>query len=98
MLKAYFSSWDFRFGIGQRLATSRTQQLLILTFIYMGLLDFLFDDDSQDVGSDFDRSVFDTDRFRNRGSSNWVDWEDVSTGDCKSDGFEHPFFDEDGEW
>ena len=27
---------------------------------------------------------------------NWIDWEDVSTGDCKSDGFEHPFFDEDG--
>jgi hypothetical protein len=27
-----------------------------------------------------------------------VDWEDVSTGDCDTDGFEHPNFDEDGEW
>ena len=66
----------------------------------MGLLDFLFgDDDGQKESKrDWDRSVFDTDRFRNQGSGNWVDWEDVSTGDCKSDGFEHPFFDEDGEW
>lgn len=33
-----------------------------------------------------------------KGSGNWVDWEDVSMGDNKSDGFEHPYFDEDGEW
>ena len=66
----------------------------------MGLLDFLSGDDENrtEVTRDWDRSVFDTDRFRNQGSGNWVDWEDVSTGDCKSDGFEHPNFDEDGEW
>ena len=29
---------------------------------------------------------------------NWVDWEDVSTGSYKGDGFEHPNFDDDGEW
>ena len=46
----------------------------------MGLLDFLFgDNNSSNSGHDFDRSVFDTDRFRNNGSGNWVDWEDVST-------------------
>jgi hypothetical protein len=42
--------------------------------------------------------VFDDDRFRNRDSGNWVDWEDVSTGDNDTDGFEHPNFDEDGDW
>ena len=47
----------------------------------MGLLDFLLgDDSSSNNGRDYDRSVFDTDRFRNNGSGNWVDWEDVSTG------------------
>ena len=42
----------------------------------MGLLDFLFggDDSSSDGGRDWDRSVFDSDRFRNNGSGNWVDW------------------------
>lgn len=47
----------------------------------MGLLDFLLggDDSSSDAGRDWDRSVFDSDRFRNNGSGNWVDWEDVST-------------------
>ena len=46
----------------------------------MGLLDFLLgDDSSSNNGRDYDRSVFDTDRFRNNGSGNWVDWEDVST-------------------
>ena len=68
----------------------------------MGLLDFLLrgDNSSSDSGSgrDWDRSVFDTDRFRNNGSGNWVDWEDVSTGKYDGDGFEHPNFDEDGEW
>ena len=29
---------------------------------------------------------------------NWVDWEDVSIGDCNTDGFEHPNYDENGEW
>ena len=50
----------------------------------MGLLDFLLgnDDRQQDGGSDWDRSVFDSDRFRKRGSGNWVDWEDVSTGEA----------------
>ncbi len=66
----------------------------------MGLFDFLLGNDKHDAdhGEEWDRSVFDTDRFRNRGSGNWVDWEDVSTGDCDTDGFEHPNFDEDGEW
>ena len=65
----------------------------------MGLLDLLFGDDSHKPEcDDCDRSVFDNDRFRRRGSSNWVDWEDVSTGDSNTDGFEHPFFDERGEW
>ena len=65
----------------------------------MGLLDFLFgDNNSSNSGHDFDRSVFDTDRFPNNGSGNWVDWEDVSTGNYKGDGFEHPNFDNDGEW
>ena len=45
----------------------------------MGLFDILFGDDNNktDEGRDWDRSVFDTDRFRSRGSGNWVDWEDV---------------------
>ena len=65
----------------------------------MGLLDFLLgDDSSSNKGHDHDRSVFDTDRFRNNDSGNWVDWEDVSTGSYKGDGFEHPNFDDDGEW
>lgn len=66
----------------------------------MGLLDFLLgnDDHQQDGGNDGDCSVFDTDRFRKRGSGNWVDWEDVSTGDCNTDGFEHPYCDDNGEW
>ena len=66
----------------------------------MGLLDFLLggDESSSNSGRDYDRSVFDTDRFRNNGSGNWVDWEDVSTGGYKGDGFEHPNHDEDGEW
>lgn len=52
----------------------------------MGLLDFL-------LGGDDSSS-----RFRKNGSGNWVDWEDVSTGSYKGDGFEHPNYDEDGEW
>ena len=48
----------------------------------MGLLDFLLGDDSSS----------------NNGRGNWVDWEDVSTGSYEGDGFEHPNFDEDGEW
>lgn len=58
----------------------------------MVLLDFLLgsDDSSSDAGRDWDRSVFDSDRFRNNGSGNWVDWEDVSTGRYDGDGFEHP--------
>lgn len=66
----------------------------------MGLLDFLLggDNSSSNGGRDWDRSVFDSDRFRNNGSGNWVDWEDVSTGSYKGDGFEHPNHDEDGEW
>lgn len=47
----------------------------------MGLLNFLLgDDSSSNNGRDYDHSVFDTDLFRNNGSDNWVDWEDVSTG------------------
>ena len=38
------------------------------------------------------------DRFRNNGSGNWVDWEDVSTNRYDGDGFEHPNHDEAGEW
>ncbi len=50
----------------------------------MELLDFLLesDDSSSDGGRDWNRSVFDSDRFRNN-SGNWVDWEDVSTGATK---------------
>lgn len=38
----------------------------------MGLLDFLFGEDngSSDNNRDWDRSVFDSDRFKNRGSGN----------------------------
>lgn len=66
----------------------------------MGLFDFLFEDSSDKSMKtrDWDRSVFDNDRFRNRNSGNWVDWEDVSTGDVKTDGFEHPSYDDNGEW
>ena len=66
----------------------------------MGLFDFLFEDssDKSKNAQDWDRSVFDTDRFRNRNSGNWVDWEDVSTGEVKIDGFEHPNYDDNGEW
>ena len=44
----------------------------------MGLLDFLLggDDSSSNGGRDWDRSVFDSDRFRNNGNGNWVDWEE----------------------
>ncbi|MBQ5728905.1 MAG: hypothetical protein IIV54_00770 [Bacteroidaceae bacterium] len=48
--------------------------------------------------NNWDYSVFDRDRFENNGSGNWVDWEDVSTGNTETDGFEHPGFDENGEW
>ena len=66
----------------------------------MGLFDILFGDNNNDAedNRDWDRSVFDTDRFRKKGSGNWVDWEDVSTSDVNTDGFEHPSFDENGEW
>lgn len=66
----------------------------------MGFFDFLFDEDCHNDNSsaDWDRSVFDTNRFQKRGSSNWVDWEDVSTGDTTTDGFEHPNFDDHVEW
>ena len=63
----------------------------------MGLFDDLFSE-SSGCNSDLDVSVFDDGRFRRRGSSNWVDWEDVSTSDVNTDGFEHPSFDENGEW
>ncbi|MDE5956138.1 MAG: hypothetical protein K2G80_06550, partial [Bacteroidales bacterium] len=53
---------------------------------------------SSNNGQGYDRSIFDTDRFRSNGSGNWVDWEDVSTGNYRSDGFEHPAHDEYGEW
>ena len=29
--------------------------------------------------------MFDSDRFRNNGSGNWVDWKDVSTGSYDGD-------------
>ncbi len=66
----------------------------------MGILDIIFGDnnDSSNNKRDYDRSVFDTDRFRNRNSGNWVDWEDVSTGNTQTDGFEHPNYDDNGEW
>lgn len=71
----------------------------------MGLLDFLLgsvvnsgqNNDSNDV-KDWDHSVFYTDRFRKNGSANWVDWEDVSTDHVETDGFEDPYFDDEGEW
>ncbi len=63
----------------------------------MGLLDFLLGGDNYSSNGfrDHDRSVFDSDRFRNNSSGNWVEWEDVSTGSYKGDGFEHPKHDED---
>lgn len=66
----------------------------------MGLFDFLFDTDSASDQKDsgWDRSVFDNNRFKKNGSGNWVDWEDVSTGANHTDGYEHPYFDQDGEW
>ena len=66
----------------------------------MGLLDFLFggNDSSSDGGRDWDRSVFDSDRFRNHDSGNWVDGEDSSTERDDGDGFDHPNHDEYGEW
>lgn len=41
----------------------------------MGLLDFLLggDNSSSNSGREYDRSAFDSDRFRNNGSGNWVD-------------------------
>lgn len=69
--------------------------------MYMGLFSFLSGDNSNDNSKkrrDWDISVFDTDRFRNQGSGNWTDWEDVNTGRYEGDGFEHPNYDEDGEW
>ena len=64
----------------------------------MGLLDFLFegDDSSSNSGRDWDRSMFDSELFRNNDFGNWVDWEDVCTGNYKGDGFEHPNNYEDG--
>lgn len=65
----------------------------------IGLLDFLYGDgSSSNSRRDWDRSVFDSDRFRNNGSGNWVDWEVVSTNRYDGDGFEHPNNDEAGEW
>lgn len=66
----------------------------------MGLFDFLFEDssDKSKKTRDWDRSVFDNDRFRNRNSGNWVDCEDVSMETVKTDGFEHPSYDDNGEW
>ena len=67
----------------------------------MGLFSFLFGNDGNDNSKkrrDRDISVFDTDRFRNQGSGNWTDWEDVSTGKYEGDGFEHPNYDDDREW
>ncbi len=66
----------------------------------MSLFDLLFGTDNNHSGkkNDWDRSVFDNDRFSNRGSGNWVDWEDVSTGSSRTDGYEHPNHDDNGEW
>ena len=66
----------------------------------MGPFDFLLggDNSSSNSGREYDRSVFDTVRFRNNGSGNWVDWEDGRSGCYEGDGFEHPNHDEDGEW
>ena len=65
----------------------------------MGFFDSLFGEEPKEKKKrDWDYSVFDTDRYKNNGSGNWVDWEDVSTGKNKTDGFEHPGHDENGEW
>lgn len=46
---------------------------------YVAGYHFIGDDKrDSDHGEDWDRSVFDTDRFRKRGSGYWVDREDVS--------------------
>lgn len=66
----------------------------------MGLFDFLSKEKkgTSKKGRDWDQSVFDTDRFKNKGSSNWVDQEDVCTGSYNGDGFDHPKDDPKGEW
>ena len=67
----------------------------------MGILDILLGGDNNSKSekkSPWDRSVFDSDRFRSNKSGNWVDWEDVSTDGNNSDGYEHPNHDEEGEW
>lgn len=66
----------------------------------MGFLDELLGigDDKPSKKRDWDVSVFDRDRFSNRKSGNWVDWEDVSLKDVDTEGFEHPNFDDNGEW
>lgn len=64
----------------------------------MGFLDILFSESNDNKKHDWDQSVFDTDRFRSRNSGNWVDWEDVSTSDVKTDGFEPPNYNDNGEW
>ena len=47
----------------------------------MGRLDFLLgDESSSNEGNDYDRSVFDTDRFRKNGSGNWIDWKMLAQG------------------
>ena len=66
----------------------------------MGLFDFLFEDSSEKSEKTrvCVRSVFENDRFRIRNSGNWVVWEDVSTGDVDTDGYEHPYYDDKVEW
>lgn len=62
--------------------------------------DFLFEDEQHASKKrlDWDQSVFDSDRFKNKGIGNWVDWEDVTTSSYEGDGFEHPNYDQNGEW
>lgn len=64
----------------------------------MGFLDELLGIKPEPKKKGWDFSVFDNDRFKNDNSSNWVDWEDVSTGDVDTDGYEHPYYDDKGEW
>lgn len=52
----------------------------------MGLFDVLFEDSNgkSKTTVDWDRSIFDTDRFCNLKSGNWGDREDIIIGDVKT--------------
>ena len=93
MVANYFAFYIKRVYLYERLNINNSNMGLFESFF--GVKD---SNNSKNKPKDWDVSVFDTDRFRNRGSANWVDWEDVATGDVETDGFEDPRYDENGEW